>query len=210
MLIILFIVISIIRVIARNPALLPASFALRTTVHIGVNHTPSCAGLLDVFQHCGFPWILKLDGMAEMIRLSRPAPSADLLLKIALSSQTTRQKLQVCTRNGNAEQVGGVNEPYVLLPAPTHSIGEANMKMLISIAFGILIVAFGIGPSADPLPAADRTVRADTRTWAPAVTGPSFQQVQTTARASGRVAQYCAPADEDFDAPRVYCRSEPT
>jgi hypothetical protein len=83
------------------------------------------------------------------------------------------------------------------------------MKMLISVAFGILIVALGIGPSADPLPAADQTVRSDTRTWAPAVTGVSFQQVQTTARASGRVAQNCAPADEDFDAPRVYCRSEP-
>jgi hypothetical protein len=142
-------------------------------------------------------------GMAEMIPLSGPAPSADLALKIALSSQTTRRKLQVCTRNGNTEQVGSVNEPYVLLPAPAHSIGEANMKMLISVAFGILIVALGIDPSTDP------TARSDTRTWAPAVTGASFQQVQTTARARGRVAQYCAPADEDFDAPRVYCRGEP-
>jgi hypothetical protein len=76
------------------------------------------------------------------------------------------------------------------------------MQMLISVAFGIL-VALSIGPSADP------TVRSDTRTWAPAVTGASFQQVQTKAHASGRVAQYCTPADEDFDAPRVYCDGEP-
>jgi len=83
------------------------------------------------------------------------------------------------------------------------------MRNKLAASMSLMSCFQRIGPSADPLPAADQTVRSDTRTWAPAVTGASFQQVQTTARASGRVAQYCAPADEDFDAPRVYCRSEP-
>ena len=126
-------------------------------------------------------------------------------MQLTFSGQMTRRKLQLCTRKSNAEQAGGINEPYVLLAAPTHSREQADMKMLISIPFGILIVALGIGPFADPLPATDRSVTSETRTWAPVVRSASFQQVQTAARARRRVAQYFAPAEEDSDAPRVYC-----
>jgi hypothetical protein len=75
------------------------------------------------------------------------------------------------------------------------------MKVLIAAAFGILVAAFG--DCAQTLPASNQ----GTVTSPPAVNAASHE-VQT-ARARRRLAQYCAPADEDPDAPRVYCRSGP-
>ena len=75
------------------------------------------------------------------------------------------------------------------------------MKVLIPVAFGILIAASG--DCAQALPASNQ----GTLTWAPVVNAASHQ-VQT-ARARRRLAQYCVPADDDSDAPWVYCRSGP-
>jgi hypothetical protein len=36
----------------------------------------------------------------------------------------------------------------------------------------------------------------------------SFMQVLSAAHERGQVAQYCAPPEPEFDAPRCYCRDE--
>ncbi len=40
-----------------------------------------------------------------------------------------------------------------------------------------------------------------------AVTG-SIDQIQAAANAANQVAQYCAPAQDDSEAPKFYCRNE--
>jgi hypothetical protein len=75
------------------------------------------------------------------------------------------------------------------------------MKVLIPVAFGILVAAFG--RCAQALPASNQ----GTLIRAPVVNATSHE-VQT-ARPGRRLAQFCVPADEDSDAPRVYCRSGP-
>jgi hypothetical protein len=36
----------------------------------------------------------------------------------------------------------------------------------------------------------------------------SLEQIQTRANAANQLTQYCAPAPEDSEAPKFYCRSE--
>jgi hypothetical protein len=75
------------------------------------------------------------------------------------------------------------------------------MKVLIPVAFGILIAASG--GCVQALPASNL----GSLTWATVVNTASPEA--QTARARRRLAQYCVPADEDSDAPRVYCRNGP-
>ena len=75
------------------------------------------------------------------------------------------------------------------------------MKLLIPVAFGILIGASG--GCAQVLPASNH----GPLTWAAVVNTASHEA--KTARARRRLAQFCVPADDDSDAPWVYCRSGP-